>query len=434
MINIYLKQAWVLMKQNKLFTGIYVIGTGLSIALVMTLFIIYYVKFAPVYPEYNRNRMLVVKPVKCYPKRKPDNWNINGGVSYHVIKDLLPGLPHLEALCGGIMDAWNDDKVALSNGEVHPVTTGYVDAAFWTVFSFNFLNGKPFSQADFESNLSVAVLSESLARRIFASADVVGKRFIFNGNEFSVCGIVEDVSNATPETAADLWMPLYKASYMDRDGKTNTERLIGNVHAYLLAPTAADKDALRKEVQDLFRKFNLQNKEYDNDLMGQPDDYWVSTFRQNMEAPDMTEIVKSFLYLLLALLFIPALNLSGMISSRMRQRLCELGVRKAYGANNSQLMQQVLWENFLLSCLGGFIGLVLSYLIVVTASDWILTLFDQNVYNIGITVSLTPEMLFNPYVFIFTFSLCVLLNIVSAMIPAAWSLRRSIIQSLNTNR
>lgn len=434
MIKVYLKQAWMLMKQNKLFTGIYVIGTGLSIALIMTLFIIYYVKFAPVYPEYNRNRMLVIKPVKCYPKGQPDNWNINGGVSYRVIKDLLPGLPHLETVGGGVVDLWSDDKVALSSGEAYPVTAGYVDTAFWTVFSFHFLNGKPFSQADFESGLPVAVLSESLARRIFASANVVGKRFTFNGNEFSVSGVVKDVSNATPETAADLWMPLYRASFMDRNEKANSERLIGNVHAYLLAPTAADKDALRKEVQDVFRKLNLQNKEYENDLMGQPDDYWVSTFRQNSEAPDMTEITKSFLYILLALLFIPALNLSGMISSRMRQRLCELGVRKSYGANNRQLLQQVLWENLLLSCLGGFIGLALSYLIVVTASDWILTLFDQNVYSQGKAVSLTPEMLFNPYVFIFTFSLCILLNIVSAMIPAVWSLKRSIIQSLNTNR
>ena len=54
-LRIYMKQAWNLMKQNKLFTGIYVTGTGLSIALVMTLFIIFYVKFAPIYPEYNRN-------------------------------------------------------------------------------------------------------------------------------------------------------------------------------------------------------------------------------------------------------------------------------------------------------------------------------------------------------------------------------------------
>ena len=58
MLKNYFKQAWTLMRQNRLFTGIYVVGTGLSIALVMTLFIIFYVKFGPVYPEYNRDRTL----------------------------------------------------------------------------------------------------------------------------------------------------------------------------------------------------------------------------------------------------------------------------------------------------------------------------------------------------------------------------------------
>ena len=55
MIRLYIKQAWTMMRQNKLFTSAYVIGTGLSIAFTMVLFIIYYVKFAPVYPEYNRD-------------------------------------------------------------------------------------------------------------------------------------------------------------------------------------------------------------------------------------------------------------------------------------------------------------------------------------------------------------------------------------------
>lgn len=52
------------------------------------------------------------------------------------------------------------------------------------------------------------------------------------------------------------------------------EKLIGNVHIYMLAPTPADKEALRAEVQDVFRKYNLQTSEYENDLMQQPDDFW----------------------------------------------------------------------------------------------------------------------------------------------------------------
>ena len=52
--------------------------------------------------------------------------------------------------------------------------------------------------------------------------------------------------------------------------------------------------------------------------MQQPDDFWKSTFRKNScEAPDWGELLKGLIYILLALLFIPAMNLSGMISSRM---------------------------------------------------------------------------------------------------------------------
>ena len=42
MWKIYLKQAWAMLRQNRLFSSIYVVGTGLSIALTMTVFIIFY--------------------------------------------------------------------------------------------------------------------------------------------------------------------------------------------------------------------------------------------------------------------------------------------------------------------------------------------------------------------------------------------------------
>ena len=46
------------MRQNKLFTSIYVAGTALAIATTMIMAIVYYVKIAPIYPEVNRNRTL----------------------------------------------------------------------------------------------------------------------------------------------------------------------------------------------------------------------------------------------------------------------------------------------------------------------------------------------------------------------------------------
>ena len=198
----------------------------------------------------------------------------------------------------------------------------------------------------------------------------------------------------------------YISKELDRQG------LLGNVFVSLLVDDAENFETVRSEVQDVFRRYTQQDKDYEYDLMGQPDPYW----------------------LLRALLFIPALNLSGMISSRMDSRVAELGIRKAYGATRRRLLEQVLCENLLLTLLGGLAGLLFSYLIVLTASDWILTLFDKNIYDTSLSTSLTPEMLFNPAVFGCALAVCVVLNVVSALVPALGAMRHPIMESLNTKR
>ena len=422
------------MRQNRLFTGIYVVGTGLSIALVMTLFIIFYVKFGPVYPEYNRDRTLVLKPLKRYPKGKPESWTINGGVAYYVVDQMLPGLPHVEQVAGSVIDFWRNYQVSVADVKPFKVTPRFANGAFWKVFSFRFVDGQPFTQEDVEAKAQVAVIGESMAKRLFAAVEgVTGRHFAFNGRDYRVCGVVRDVSNATPETAGDLWLPLLNAQYISKE--LDRQGLLGNVFVSLLVDDAENFETVRSEVQDVFRRYTQQDKDYEYDLMGQPDPYWLSTFRQDVEkAPDTMELAKDFLYILLALLFIPALNLSGMISSRMDSRIAELGIRKAYGATRRRLLEQVLCENLLLTLLGGLAGLLFSYLIVLTASDWILTLFDKNIYNTSLSTSLTPEMLFNPAVFGSALAVCVVLNVVSALVPALGAMRHPIMESLNTKR
>lgn len=434
MLKNYFKQAWTLMRQNRLFTGIYVVGTGLSIALVMTLFIIFYVKFGPVYPEYNRDRTLVLKPIKRYPKDKPESWTINGGVAYYVVDQMLPGLPHVEQVAGSVIDFWGDYQVSATDVKPFKATPRFANGAFWKVFSFRFVDGQPFTQEDVEAKAQVAVIGESMAKRLFAAVEgVTGRHFSFNGRDYRVCGVVRDVSNATPETAGDLWLPLLNAQYISKE--LDRQGLLGNVFVSLLVDDAENFEAVRSEVQDVFRRYTQQDKDYEYDLMGQPDPYWLSTFRQDVEkAPDTMELAKDFLYILLALLFIPALNLSGMISSRMDSRIAELGIRKAYGATRRRLLEQVLCENLLLTLLGGLAGLLFSYLIVLTASDWILTLFDKNIYDTSLSTSLTPEMLFNPAVFGCALAVCVVLNVVSALVPALGAMRHPIMESLNTKR
>jgi len=433
MIKQYFKQAWTMMRQNKLFTSIYVAGTGLSIAFTMVLFIIYYVKFAPVYPEYNRDRMLVISN-SAIGQEGADSWNnCNGGVSPK-IAELVLGLPHLDHVGMAIMSSWGKNTILLpQSNELLEVTTGLVDAGFWEVFTFQFLSGKPFDEASVEAERPVAVLTENLAKRIFASTDVVGKYFSYDGKDIQVAGVVADVTGTTPATAADLYIPLY---YGGANRPSKYDRgLSGSISIYMTAPTEDDVETLRTEVIDVLNRYDQEDKEWAHFWMDQPDVWWKSTFRNTCSsAPDIAGIVRSVLYMLLALLFIPAMNLCGMISSRMDERMSELGVRKAYGATNASLIVQVLTENLLLTLVGGFVGLALAYFIALTGGEWVYHLFDTWIPPGGVRPSYTVEMLFNPTLFLMVFGLCVLLNLISALVPTVLALRHTIIYSIQTKR
>ena len=435
MIKQYFKQAWAMMGQNKLFTSIYVTGTGLSIALVMTLFIIFYVKFAPIYPEYNRNRTLVVSTTKRINKANEGNWSSNSGTSWKFTNKLLGNLKNAVAVAE-VAKGWGmkQEISRIGSKEVVEVKPKYVNGGFWQVFTFDFTDGHPFTSEEVEAVQPVVVISESLSEQMFANPSSTGEKLFMNGKEFRVCGVVKDVSNATPASAADIWIPItHNAQAIADNPKLD---LMGSIVNYLLAPTVADKNALRTEVQDIINKYNQQDEEYRHEFFGQPDDYWMSTFRGGMadEFFETWDLLKEYIYILLAFLIIPALNLSGMISNRMDGRMSELGIRKAYGATNRQIVAQVLWENLLITLMGSIVGLLLSYGIVLTAKQWILTLFDHLIMNHNQLMDISFEMLFNPVVFGSALLFCLLLNMISAIIPTMWAIRRSIIQSIHAKR
>lgn len=427
-IKEYIKQAWNLMKQNKLFTGIYVAGTGLAIAMTMTVFIVLYVKFAPIYPEYNRDRTLVMKYMTRTNKdKKPGDRSSRLAYS---LKEMLASCPHLDKIGATFKIAEGFTATIQQTQKVMGINCILTDQGYWEVFTYQFLGGRAFTEAEIKSDMSVVVLSESMAKTLTGSADAVGKQVLINGKEHQVCGVVKDASTITPVTSADVYLPL--SSF---PGGMRDRGLLGNVHLYMTSRNASDNETLKAEVKDVIDRYNQEDKKYNWNIWEQPDEYWISTFRIDQD-PNMKELVKGFLYILLALLFIPALNLSGMISSRMNRRVAEFGVRKSYGASNAQIIGQVLGENLLLTCVGGVLGILFSYIIVWMSNEWIMYIFGgiENLNPNIAPATFTFEMLFNPTIFLLVFGLCVLLNLISALVPTVWALRKPIVECLYSKR
>lgn len=120
----------------------------------------------------------------------------------------------------------------------------------------------------------------------------------------------------------------------------------------------------------------------------------------------------------------------------MDSRLAEMGVRKSFGAGRKALLSQVMWENLLLTLLGGALGLLLAWLALYIGREWVFTVFERwpDTVPEGVDVYVSGEMLFAPLVFLAALVLCVLLNLLSALIPAWHSLRKPIVNSLNEKR
>lgn len=197
-----------------------------------------------------------------------NNW-FSSNVSFQTVKRFYYPLKSAEAV-GCSLDGHTTSLLELPESkDLKEVQVKLVDAGFWKVFSFAFVDGKPFTRADFDSGLRKAVISVTLARRLYGDNAPVGRTFVLDSDEYQVCGVVKDVSFITPATYADIWLPLTVDAEVVEE-KEGSYELIGNLSVYMLAPSVGSKDKVAGEVRDAFRKYNFSQKNTRSIYMDSP--------------------------------------------------------------------------------------------------------------------------------------------------------------------
>ena len=268
-----------------------------------------------------------------------------------------------------------------------------------------------------------------MARRLFGTSEVVGKTFLLNHSAYIVCGVVRPVSKLAKYAYAQVWIPLSSTSaFIATWGDDN---IMGMTAVYILAKSKDDFPAIRQEADRLRAIFMAGHPNFDLLYRGQPDTYFVAAQRYSANNPPaVKEAVRQYILTLLVLLIVPAVNLSGLTLSRMRKRISEIGVRKAFGAPRRELMMQVLSENMLYSLFGGILGLVLSYVAAFLLGGM---LFSVDFVSNGVEDlrTMCVDLLFDPTVFLLAFLACFLLNLLSAAIPAWRVTRTNIVDAIN---
>lgn len=389
--------------------------------MIMVLVISYEVKNANYRPESNRDRMLYISRGSY----RSEGNNSGYRNSMRLIKKAFYTLPTPEAVTA-VSNA-HSKLITIPAGEnEYKAEVAYTDENFWKVFDFGFLDGKPFTPEDVQSGIRKAVINETLARGLYGTTDVVGKPVLVSYTEYRICGVVSDVSTLAEAAYAEVWLPHTTTTFTRFDW---SEGVLGTFYCYILARSRGDFDKIREEAERSVAQFNTNLADGKFYLNGQPETHFLQMYRQGDTQADAGRIVLRYAIVLSILLLVPAINLSGMTLSRMRKRMPEIGVRKAFGATTANLLNQILYENLVLTVVGGLLGLTISYLAIAGMSDWLLAPSTFNLRDGAATIS--AAMVVRPMVFVYAFLFCLVLNLLSAGIPAWRASRERIVYALN---
>ena len=440
MFIIYIKQTWQLIKENRVLSAISIIGTALAMAMIIALVFVYEVQMANTAPEVNRDRTLYIK--SAHYKQHDDKGNFFSFLSLSLIKECFYPLTDVEAVSG--FTGWADPVlVTTSDGrQMMKAPNMGTDAAFWKLFSFQFLAGEPFRPEEFESGLQRAVISERIARYCFGgAAEALGQTIKLNHREFTVCGVVESVSTLAVTAYSEVWVP-YTSLGLE-EANSESQRVVGEFYCLILAKSESDFKSIIAQVNQAMTRFNAGLVNGKADLLGQPNTHLEQLTKKysNREA-DVKGTIFKYGIILFILLLVPAINLSGLTISRMRQRIAEIGIRKAFGATRYDIIKQVAYENLLLTLIGGAIGIVIGYLVFTFGARWFLgdklavligNIEALNVFDYD-NISYIFRSIINPLTLLYIFLFCLLLNLMSAMIPAWLTSRKTIINALNEQK
>ena len=219
---------------------------------------------------------------------------------------------------------------------------------FLTVRSFEVSRGRFINNNDLKRNNRVVVLGSEIATRFFAQQDPLGKQIRVKNISLEVIGIMEAKGSFLGTNQDNsVYLPL----------TTMANQVVGNNSPFgteisFISIAARDQKSIRAAKFQLENLLRLRHKIVDrNDF----------TVRTQKDILDIVGTVTDGLTILLAAiagisLLVGGIGVMNIMLVAVNERTQEIGLHKAIGAKESDILTQFLIEATILSVLGGVIG------------------------------------------------------------------------------
>ncbi len=285
-------------------------------------------------------------------------------------------------------------KIVYENNDT-TVTFQGVTEDFFAMRSFTAQKGSLLSARDIQSFQKVVVLGSAISTTLFGERDPIGKVLRLKDQSFTVIGVLEKkgvgpfgvdqdnlaiipLSVAQKQLLGIDYFNVITVQVKNSYSVEFTKQRISSVLRQNHRTTSADKD-----------DFTIRTQEDALSLLG-----------------NVTSIMKVFLTSIAAIsLVVGGIGIMNIMLVAVVERTKEIGLRKAVGATNRDILLQFLLEALILTLLGGFLGILfgvtISGLIALLMSkvfelDWVFIIPGNSVL-LGIAVSTMTGLVFGIY-------------------------------------
>jgi len=211
--------------------------------------------------------------------------------------------------------------------------------------------GSIFNEGEVRNISKVAVLGKNIANDLFGEENAVGKNIKISGINFKIIGVAAPKGGVMGMVADDLvFVPF-----------TTMQKVLAKSDYLTLILIKGEKKEILPQIQQqasllLAEKHRVDPKEPDFSIISQED--ILSTLNQ------VTTVFTIFLGAVAGIsLLVGGIGIMNMMLTSVTERTREIGLRKAVGAKNREILYQILTESVLLTFLGGMIGIFLGWLI-----------------------------------------------------------------------
>lgn len=219
---------------------------------------------------------------------------------------------------------------------------------FLSVRNFDMARGRFISDQDVERNTQVVALGSDVATRFFGNRDPIGEQIRIRGLSFQVIGVLRSKGAFLGNNQDDaVYIPI----------TTQANRLAGQTSPYgldltFISISAKNEASIRAAEFQITNLLRLRHKITDQD------DFTVQTQKDILNiVGTITGGLTAMLAAIAAIsLLVGGIGIMNIMLVSVTERTQEIGLRKAIGASQSDILIQFMIEAVILSAAGGLMG------------------------------------------------------------------------------